>query len=60
MMKVQTNINRRKGSRMQLKAILNRIQKFKSFVDGTVHWVKDAKGPTVEVDLHHRRNNRLI
>jgi len=27
---------------MQLKTILNRVQKFKSFVYGAVRWVEDA------------------
>ena len=45
---------------MQLKTILNRVRKFKSFVYGAVHWVEGAKDPTVEVELHPRRNSRPI
>jgi transposase len=43
---------------MQLKTILNRVQKFKSFVYGTVHWVEDAPVPTLEVEIHSRSNSR--
>ena len=43
---------------MQLKTILNRIQKFKSFVYGTIRWVEDAKEPTIEVELRPRCNSR--
>jgi len=43
---------------MQLKTILNRVQKFKSFVYGGVYWVEGAPVPTVEVELHARRNSR--
>jgi len=43
---------------MQLKTILNRVQKFKSFVYGGVYWVEGASVPTVEVELHARRNSR--
>jgi transposase len=45
---------------MQLKTILNRIQRFKSFVYGCVRWVEDATDPTVEVELHSRRNSRPV
>ena len=37
---------------MQLKTILNRIQKFKSLVYGSIRWVEEAKEPTIEVELH--------
>lgn len=43
---------------MQLKTILNRIQKFKSFVYGTTRWVDDAKEPTIEIELLPRSNSR--
>ncbi len=43
---------------MQLKTILNRIQKFKSFVYGTIRWVDDAKEPTIEAELRPRSNSR--
>ena len=45
---------------MQLKTILNRIQRFKSFVYGCVRWVEGATEPTVEVELHSRRNSRPV
>ncbi len=45
---------------MQLKTILNRVQKFNSFVYGTIRWVNEAKEPTVEVELRARANSRAI
>lgn len=60
MMKVQTNIAQKKENRMQLKTILNRVQKFKSFVYGSVRWIEGAKEPTVEVGLQPRRNSRPV
>ena len=45
---------------MQLKTILNRIQRFKSFVYGCARWVEGATEPTVEVELHSRRNSRPV
>ena len=45
---------------MQIKTILNRVQKFKSFVFGPIRWVEDTKEPTIEVELHPRRNGRPI
>ena len=45
---------------MQLKTILNRVQKFKCFVYGPIIWVEGAKGPAVEVELYPRRNSRAI
>ena len=45
---------------MQLKTILNRVQKFNSFVYGRIRWVNEAKEPTVEVELHARANGRAI
>ena len=45
---------------MQLKTILNRVQKFKSFVYGTICWVEDAKEPTIEAELCPRANSRPI
>jgi len=45
---------------MQLKTILNRVQKFKYFVYGSVCWVEAATVPTVEVELHPRRNSRPV
>lgn len=45
---------------MQLKTILNRTQKFKSFVYGAIYWVEGAMAPTVEVELHPRKNSRPV
>jgi len=45
---------------MQLKTILNRIQKFKSFVYGDIRWVEDAKEPTMEAELRSRANSRPV
>ena len=45
---------------MQLKTILNRIQKFNCFVYGSVRWVEDAQEPTIEADLRPRANSRPI
>jgi hypothetical protein len=39
---------------MQLKTILNRVQKIKSFVYSAVRWVEGAPSPTLEVELHPR------
>jgi len=44
---------------MQLKTILNRVEKFKSFVYGKARWV-DAERLTIEVDIEARRNGRPI
>ena len=43
---------------MQLKTILNRVQKFKSFVYGAVHWIEGASVPTLEVEIQPRSNSR--
>ena len=45
---------------MQLKTILNRVQKFKSFVYGPVRWVEDAGEPTIEAELRPRANSRAV
>jgi transposase len=45
---------------MQIKTILNRVQKFKSFVYGTVHWVDGTSVPTLEVEIKARTNSRAI
>lgn len=45
---------------MQLKTILNRVQRFKSFVYGSVRWANDAEEPAIEVELHARANSRGI
>ena len=43
---------------MQGKTILNRVQKFKAFVYGTVLWVDGAAVPTLEVEIRPRVNSR--
>jgi transposase len=45
---------------MQIKTILNHVQKFKSFVYGAVRWVDDAPVPTLEVEVHPRTNSRAV
>jgi transposase len=45
---------------MQLKTILNRVQKFKSFVYGSVRWVESAGAPMIEAELHPRRGSRPV
>jgi len=45
---------------MQLKTILNRVEPFKSFVYGKVRWVEEASRPTLEVQIHSRKNGRPI
>jgi transposase len=45
---------------MQLKTILNRVEPFKSFVYGKAKWVERAGRPTIEVELHGRKNGRAI
>jgi len=45
---------------MQIKTILNRVQKFKSFVYGEVRWLNNDIQPTLEVDIHERQNSRAL
>ena len=46
---------------MQLKTILNRVQKFKSFTYGEVRWDEMKNGETaLLVEVHPRRNSRPI
>lgn len=45
---------------MQIKTILNRVQKFKSFVYGDACFVSGALLPTMEVKLHPRSNSRPV
>lgn len=40
---------------MQLTTILNRIQKFQSFVYGNLRWAEGAKGATAEANLRPRK-----
>jgi transposase len=43
---------------MQLKSILNRVERYKSFVYGKVQWVENAAKPTLEVRIEPRANGR--
>ena len=52
--------SKRKGNRMQIKTILNRVQKFKSFVYGDVRLLHKAKTPTLEIDIRPRANTRPV
>lgn len=45
---------------MQLKTILNRVEPFKSFVYGKARWVEEAERPTIDVEVHARKNGRPI
>jgi len=45
---------------MLLKTILNRIERYKSFVYGKARWVEVAGRPTIEVQVHARKNGRAI
>jgi transposase len=45
---------------MQLKTILNRVTKYKSFVIGKVKWVEDSEEPALEVEMLPRANGRPI
>ncbi len=42
---------------MQIKTILNHVQKFKSFVYAEARLLADTKQPILEVDVHERRNS---
>ena len=45
---------------MQLKTILNRVQKFKSFVYAKVRWRGSDDAPELEVDVLERSNGRAL
>ncbi len=45
---------------MQVKTILNRVQKFKSFVYGAVRWAEGACIPTLEVEIKPRANSHPV
>ena len=49
---------RGRGARMQLKTILNHVEKHKSFVYGLPRWGEDKK--RIEVPVFPRKNNRAI
>lgn len=45
---------------MQLKTILNHVQKFKSFVYTAVRWTEHAGKPALEVEVQARANGRAL
>jgi transposase len=45
---------------MQLKTILNRVERNKSFVYGKAKWVEGAASPTIEVPIRARANSRPL
>ncbi len=45
---------------MQIKTILNRVQKFKSFVYKQVRWLGSAEAPELEIDVVERANSRPV
>ncbi len=45
---------------MQLKTILNRIEKHRSFVYGTAEFVETERGPAIDVEIQPRANGKAI
>lgn len=45
---------------MLMKTILNRVQKVKSFVYGTVRWVEGTEEPMLQVEVHPRANSQAV
>lgn len=45
---------------MQIKTILNRVQKFKSFVYASARWALRGDAPELEVTVIERANGRPI
>ena len=45
---------------MQLKTILNRVQKHRSFVYGKAEFVESRHGPTIEIEIRPRANGRAV
>jgi len=45
---------------MQLKTILNRVQKFKSFVYKSVRWTGSPETPELEVEVVERSNGKPV
>ena len=45
---------------MQLKTILNRCHKFKSFVYDSVRWIPGTDEPSIEVTVLPRRNSKAL
>jgi hypothetical protein len=57
---LRATITQKKKAGMQLKTILNRVQKFKSFVYTRVHWAGSAETPELEVEVAERANGRAL
>ena len=45
---------------MQVKTILNRVQKFQSFVYGKAEFAKTKKGTVLEVEIRPRANSQPV
>ena len=45
---------------MQLKTILNRVERYRSFVYGDAVFVETARGPGIEVEIRPRANGRAV
>ena len=45
---------------MQLQTILNRVEKYKSFVYGRTCWVEDGGRAAIEIEIQARRNGRPV
>ena len=45
---------------MQLKTILNRVEKHRSFVYGKAEFVEAERGPTIEIEIRPRANGRAV
>jgi transposase len=60
MIEVRATINQRKGAGVQLKTILNRIQKYKGFVYKSISWNEDAADPTIDVEVEARSNSWAV
>jgi transposase len=58
MMEVRTTVNQGQGNGMQLKSILNRVEKHRSFVYTSIRMVEQAEGPILEVGVRPRANSR--
>ena len=43
---------------MQLKTIVNRIERFKSFAHGKTRWADGVERPTIEIEVEARKNGR--
>ena len=54
---MRPNIYLNKGTGMQLKTILNRVQKFKCFVYQSIHFIDHTDGVRLEAKLRPRSNS---